>query len=175
MPRGFVSARRAPFVRGTRRKTEWFGRTIVTAPISLAANSVILDSTFSTAEAAKRPLTVVRVRGLLYVTSDQQVARETGNGAIGMAVVSDQALAIGVTALPLPLTDASSDKFLLWMPFSWGQHASAGTPIGFEFPFDSKAMRKVQDGEALVMVVQNASSSFGIDYQIMFRILVKLH
>jgi len=39
------------------------------------------------------------------VRSDQFVATEGYEIAIGMAVVSDQALAIGVTAVPTPFTD----------------------------------------------------------------------
>ncbi len=49
-----------------------------------------------------RPWTVVRVRGVMHLMSDQEAASEQQALAYGVCVVSDQAAAIGITAIPTP-------------------------------------------------------------------------
>ena len=49
---------------------------------------------------ALRPFTLIRVRGIFTIASDQSAATETQVGALGVAVVSEQAASIGVTAVP---------------------------------------------------------------------------
>ncbi len=170
-------ARRAPFVRGERRQTLWFGRVIDNAFTTVAASSVIYDSFFDAGELARRPFTIVRVRGGLYVQSDQVAATEFQVGSLGMSVVSDEASAVGITAVPLPSTDVESDKFFLWMPFATSVHVGGadGNLRGQWFPFDSRAMRKVEEGEQLAVVLENQAASEGLQYLILFRMLVKLH
>ncbi len=160
---------------GQRRKTEWFGAADVGVSTVLAANTVILDQVLTTAEKAKRPFTVVRVRGMLWVGSDQVVTQEEVQGALGFSVVTDQAVAVGITAVPLPIFDSESDEFFVWQPFFNGQQANVGSPFGMAFEFDSKAMRKVSDGQDIAVVMENGSDSFGLQYLIQFRLLVKLH
>ena len=157
-----------------RRSTQWIGSTDETTVTALGASSVVLDQSFPFGE----PATIVRIRGGLWVQSDQLATTERAFGAIGMAVVTDQALAIGVTAVPTPITDSPSEEFLLWAPFYTDVQRGDGT--GFIFnsaayvPLESKAMRKVDDSRAIVVVLQNISG-VGMNYLMHFRMLVKLH
>ncbi len=162
--------------RSVRRATEWVPSGIVTARTALAAGSVLLHQTF----AFSAPATIVRVRGSLWVGSDQSTATESPFGAIGLAVVTDQAVAIGVTAIPAPIADADSQQFLLWAPFladvragadntSWNAGTFTHTPM------ESKAMRKVDKGTAVVVVIENSSATDGMLFVVEFRMLVKVH
>ena len=158
-----------------RRSTQWIASTAETAVSTLAAASVVLDQSFAFAE----PATVIRIRGQLWIRSDTLSASEEPFGAIGMAVVTDQALAIGVTAVPTPITDQSSDNWFLWQPFAQSIAFLDATGMNFnrfaQFELESKAMRKVDDGKAVVVVLENASAAHGMVYLMEFRMLVKLH
>ena len=135
----------------------------------------------STAEKALRLFTVVRSRLLVGITSDQVAASETQVGALGIAVVSDQAVGIGVTAEPTPITDMNSDLWmvhqLLYNEFLFATGASFESDSIHQYVIDSKAMRKVQDGEDLIVVgeLSGAASSGGFNMTVGGRILVKLH
>ena len=164
---------------GARRKTQWLGRVFSTDSITLGANTVILDSVLTTIEKALRPFTIVRSVGLLSVRSDQQAATESPFGGLGFAIVSDQAITVGVTAVPNPVSDVESDLWFLYQAFATG--LSLITAAGFEtrafdhFPFDSRAMRKVEEGQDFAAVLANASATDGMDYILNYRLLVKLH
>ena len=96
-----------------------------------------------------------------------------------MSIVTDQAAGIGVTAIPTPIDDQASDNWFLWFPFAAG--IVFGDSTGFNsnaltrFDFDSKAMRKVDDGDTAVVVLQNNSSAHAMEFYLSFRMLVKLH
>ncbi len=109
------------------------------------------------------------------VQSDQVAAREEAMGALGMAVVRVTAAAIGVTAIPAPIDEISDDVWYLWEPWVCAQGASEviGGNI-WAFPFDSKAQRKLVDGDAMVAVIQNADDAFGVEYELVFRQLLML-
>jgi hypothetical protein len=122
-------------------------------------------------------LTLIRHRGLFHVQSDQIASNENPFGAYGICIVSDQALAIGVTAVPTPYTDADSD---LWIVHGyWGAPVKVATAVGFNdisqrYPFDSKAMRKLSPDETMILVVENGEASGGIQYIFLCATLLKL-
>ena len=158
---------------GPRRATQWIASTAETAVSSLAGSSVVLDQSFGFGE----PATIVRVRGSLWVASDQVAATERPFGAIGFATVTDQALAIGVTAVPSPITDQSSEEWLLWQPFFVDYTFLDATGVlqtYREYPLESKAMRKMGDSTSVIVVLENAAT-VGMNYLMEFRMLVKLH
>ena len=165
-----ISGRTAP-----RRMSSWLASADLNAWTALPANTVILDQTLTTAEKARRPFTVVRTRGILFVVSDTSAAVEEPFGAIGFSVVSDQAVAVGVTAVPLPIFDEASDLFFVHQ--FWGIASGMGAAVGPSqtgvFPFDSKAMRKVDDSEDIAVVIENASALDAALYMIKFRLLIK--
>ena len=168
--RSFGGARRSPG-----RLTEWFADPFPSDMFLLPANSFIILSSLTAAGLAKRPFTITRSVGMLFVTSDQAAANEEPFGAVGGMVVSDKAVATGATAVPDPVTQASSDEWFLYQQFALQQRATAAVQASQNvFTFDSRAQRKVQDGEDFVYVVANASVADGVLMQFMVRTLVKL-
>jgi len=125
-----------------------------------------------------RPYTIVRTRGIIAVVTDQITNAENQELLYGHCVVSDQASAIGVTAVPTPDTDTNSD---LWYVYeAMVNRNSFISAVGNEklievHRFDSKAMRKVQEGEDDIMVVESSAASSGMTLTTQFRQLIKLH
>ena len=173
-------ARKSGFVRRQNvmvRETLWVA--IVPTLTALGAASVaVLFGGFSGAALALRPFTVVRTRGLLHLASDQQAASEVQHVALGMSVVSEQALAIGVTAVPTPAADQDSDLFFVYEEIAnvvTFQTAVGGYNEGQLLHYDSKAMRKVEQGSDVAIVVETMSTSFGASIVKSGRMLIKLH
>ncbi len=160
---------------GSPRKTVWLSIDTVSSTLS-GAPSAILANSLNAAALALRPFTIVRTRGIFHVASDQTAATESYMGDLAMAVVSDQASAIGVTAVPTPLTDKGSDLFFVYEQGVGRFQFSDATGIfeaGKQISWDSKAMRKVDDDQDVVLVVENELA--GCVVRSSGRMLVKLH
>ncbi len=174
------TARRSGLVlRGGRnvRETRW-GATSVVQGTPMAASTAILLTSLGATVLAMRPLTIVRTRGVILGRSDQSAASEDYSFGYGHAVVSEQAVAIGVTAVPTPMTDADSDLWFVYESVIGQLIFSDATGIfeaGQRVAFDSKAMRKVEDGQDAISVVETSSLSAGAIIQVQFRCLFKLH
>ncbi len=161
------------------RETLWFGGVDVLQVIGTPGTALLLTS-LSAGALDLRPFTVIRTRGMLGIRSDQVAATEDQLAAYGHAVVADQAVAIGVTAVPTPVTDNDSDLWFVLerimsdMTFST---AAAHEKQGNYASFDSKAMRKVEDGQDLISVVETPAVGIaaGCVFKAYFRRLVKLH
>ncbi len=165
----------APRRQGPRRATEWIASADLNTVTTLGAGLCTLHSAIlSSVNLDLVPSTIVRTRGFIFVRSDQAAASEDQLGAIGMSVVSEQAAAAGVASTPCPISNETSEMFFLWEPFALSHGAgTVDSQRGQVFPFDSKAMRKWQDGEAIAVTIENAGT-FGIDFWLKFRMLVKL-
>ncbi len=158
-----------------KRLTEWV-RTDASAGgtdyASLAGGAAIIDQTLPGVESE----TIIRCRGSLNVVSDQAAATEVAFGAYGLCVVSNQAAAIGVTAIPTPYTDADSD---LWFVHGyWYAPVRFNSAVGFQNisqteRFDSKAMRRISADETMVMVVENGHATDGVRFSLNVAILIK--
>jgi len=96
-------------------------------------------------------------------------------------VVDAKQLAVGITAMPLPLTDNSED--FLWADSRFLSHGTVavlgeegGTPQA-DIVVDSKAMRKITLNQVLVMVTEMDVQSGGIgrdvDFGLQMRMLFK--
>ncbi len=174
-------ARKSGFVRRDnrmRRDTLWTGLKPIQDTMAAASTAVIISS-LGPVELAMRPFTIVRTRGLFGITSDQSAASEEQELGYGHCVVSDQALAIGATAVPTPVTDITSD---LWFVYEMVlQSLDVNTAVGFDARaktvryFDSKAMRKVEEGQDRVSVCETGPNSAGVLITSSFRFLIKLH
>ncbi len=171
------TARRSGLVlRGGRnvRDTVWADLPLISSSLG-TTGSAVLTTALNAAGLALRPFTVIRERIMIYVTSDQEAASEAQNCAFGACVVTEQAVAIGVTAVPTPVTDLSSD---LWYAHRWCMSShGAGTvdsQRGQPYELDSKAMRKVETGQDLITVVENGSNG-GVIMAVAGRSLFKLH
>ena len=95
-------------------------------------------------------------------------------GAMGIGIVSDQALAAGAASIPGPWTDSSWDGWFVHQFFAYRFEVT--TDIGrliasISIPFDSKAMRKVGTNESVVIMVESQLVAFNA--AVMFRMLVK--
>ncbi len=160
-----------------RRETLW-------TPIPLAVSvitgdGVALVASATAAEDALRPYTIIRTHLHVDIVSDQRSADEQQFIAVGMASVSDQAVSIGVSAVPTPVTDLASDA---WYVHQW---VTANfvflTGIGFTSPssrvidIDSKAMRKVEDGFSNILVLEAQTLSEGAFVTTCGRQFFKLH
>jgi len=171
-------ARKSGFVRRNgvmRRETRWIQGTFLSTTLA-STNAVAITTSLSAVGLALRPFTVVRTRGQMHVRADQTSASENYAVQMGFCIVSEQALAIGVTAVPTPDTDGDSD---LWYVYeSLFGNIDVTTDIGRlesgqSASYDSKAMRKVEDGEQLIQVMEcPVSSAIILDS---FRMLIKLH
>ncbi len=160
-----------------RRESLWlFGAPTITT-LASASQAVLLLS-LNAAGLALRPFTIVRTRGLFQVSSDQAATTEEYNASVGSAVVSDQASAIGITAIPTPETDRSSDLWFVYETIAGNFTVSSAIGLfeaGHERVIDSKAMRKVEDGEDFVTVIETSVVSSGARVYYSDRVLVKLH
>ena len=100
-----VRGRQAPFrSSGQRRATEW--QQIVPVTSTQATVGGVLLNSASAALLAQRPFTIVRIIITGHILSDQSAGGEVQIGALGLAVVSEQALAAGIGSLPTPVIDA---------------------------------------------------------------------
>ena len=172
-------ARRTHFVRSGKsvRETMWIGLTAVEITLAAASSSALILA-LNAAALALRPFTIVRTRGVFFARSDQVAGLENYGVALGAAVVSDQASAIGVTAVPIPDSDRGSDLFFLYEEIAgtFGFISGSGAnEIGHLTTFDSRAMRKVNDDQDVVFTLQNTAVSLGTLSRISGRILIKLH
>jgi len=117
---------------------------------------------------------------MISIKSDQSAAGENWVGAVGMAIASDQAVAIGVGSLPTPYTDQDSELWFMHQYFAGDFRILSS--VGFQaggmktFAFDSKAMRKMEIGSTLVIVVENGSAAgVGITYFLNYAVLFQVH
>jgi len=162
---------------GSRRQTQWISITGTSTQLANPSTAVFILSLNATA-LGFRPFTVVRARGTMHLRSDQEAASEQQGVALGFCVISDQASAIGVTAIPTPVTDQFSD---LWFVYEslFASHG-AGTvdsQRGTWKDYDSKAMRKVEEGQDVAIVVESELTGLtsGVVVRQTGRMLIKLH
>ena len=168
-------ARRSRFVRPPKSTKTWLQ--VDLAPQAVAGSATVLLSSLNAAALAFRPFTILRTRALLRVESDQLSASEASRGAMGMIVVSDQAVAAGTASIPKPTTQADA-KFFVWEP--WINSFLLASAVGFtenggeRIVVDSKAMRKVAINEDVAIQCSNSSAN-GVLATLEGRILIQLH
>ena len=139
-----------------------------------AAGTVAILTSLNAAALLLAPFTIVWTRGKLYMRSDQEAATERQEVAYGEIVVQEPAFAIGVTAVPIPNTESSSDFHV----YEWLMNHSSLTSTelpGVTQVIDSKAMRKVDVGQDIIAVAEVAAGSSGLLLSAFSRVLIKLH
>jgi len=160
------------------RETLWVPIAPTSTTITGGGSSLVY--TASAAEDALRPYTVTRTRLYMSIVSDQVAATEPQMAAVGFCVVSDQASAIGITAVPTPVTDLESDAWYLhqFIANAFTLLSSVGFQEGSNqfINIDSKAMRKVEDGFDNIGVIEAPLTlSQGVVVTLAGRQLLKLH
>ena len=165
---------------GPRRKTSWLE--IDPANVTVTAAGGTITHSLTTAEKAKLPFTIIRTHLTVAMVSDQSAAAEFQFGAVGAAIVSQQAETVGVSAVPTPLNELSSDYWFLHQIMT-GEFNFA-TAVGFQqrtgaagqYDIDSKAMRKVNEDEDVIIVVEiDSSVGSGAIFHLGGRLLIKEH
>jgi len=146
------------FARTSRGATDW-GR-VIDPHTAVPAGTKVLIATLALTNSGIGE-TVRRTRGMLSVVSDQSSVMEQQNGALGMIVVSDLAVAAGVASIPGPVTDANDDGWFVWVPVSQMSGSALGGNVTHSvqpsIQFDSKAMRKVVEGFTIAVVYESLS------------------
>jgi len=115
--------------------------------------------------------TIRRMRGTLFVRAADV---GTFHGAIGAFVANNTAIAAGVASLLDPVTDVADDAWFWYQSFGGGGSAdpgSAGPSSSQVLSIDSKAMRRVADGFAIVFVVANSSGATAFNIALSLRTL----
>ncbi len=118
--------------------------------------------------------TILRSVGGVAIHSDQAAADEQQIGAFGLIMVTDTALALGITAIPGPFTDGSDDGWFLHVPFAQSIEFVSGVGVlvnSVWYPFDSGAKRVNHDGTAVALVVENGGASHGLRIAFSLRML----
>ena len=136
-----------PRAMSRRRKTGWSR-----GPGGISTRSAVGNTLLGvTSVAVLDGLTLVRVRGevLIWTTA---VAATTDHfaGAVGIANFPENAVGVGITALEVPTTDADWDGWLWHSFFTVGGTGDFSSVA--RIPIDSKAMRKVKEGDTLAAI-----------------------
>jgi len=122
-------------------------------------------------------VTILRTHAQLFVVTDQLAASEHQVGAWGAIVVNNDAFAVGVTAVPGPITDVSADWFI-YQPFA--NFFTFSTAAGFEmnsnseYAVDSKAKRILEPDETIAVVIESTSDSDGFNTLFQGRLLTQI-
>ena len=169
---------RRSFVRPPKRTSIWLFISAQLQPLTVAGGT--LTNQLNAAALALRPFTIVRTRLECWIRSDQSAASEDQVGAIGLSVVSDQAAAVGISAVPTPITDLGSDFFFVHQPMLNSFLFVSGVGVvgdrGTRYSIDSKAMRKVDEDQTMVLVKEGEfTQGSGMEIMSIGRFLVKLH
>ncbi len=158
--------------RGKKRLSTWFSIDFDSTTFTVAGGSIL--SSLNAAALALRPFTVVRTHLEVMMISDQAAAVEFQAGAIGLSVVSDQASAAGVSSVPTPVTDIGSDLwFVHQVLYSDESNLTDRTRNASRYSIDSKAMRRVDGDQDIVIVGELSATGSGFVLFTAGRMLIK--
>ena len=163
-----------PFRGSQKRLTEWSSLADQSYVDVGSGASVLLSSV-----SFEDPGTIVRSRGIFSIRAQSPITGDLDiGGAFGVGLVSAEALAIGITALPKPHADADWGGWMVWRPFQYFIEFGDGTGVNmfsndWMLEIDSKAMRKVEPNSAMVFVVESQVGVFSVAEKV--RLLLKLH
>jgi len=164
--------------KSARRLTEW-AAIVATGSVVVAPDSDVALTALTGADLAPLvPCTLIRIRGEIMVASDQSSADELQLGSLGIGIVQDVARAVGMASTPSPFLDAGDEVWLYWRSLMSRGEKGAGTVIGTmtrNYEIDAKAMRKITDGDSLIVNVSNHNAANGFNVAFQSRFLFLLH
>ncbi len=107
---------------------------------------------------------VERVIVTASVVSDQNIASETQQVALGAIVATEDAFAAGAASIPGPVSDPSADWMLhKWMFQQFSFQTAAGvTPVNRVYEIESRARRRLPNDKNLVFVLETGALSAGV-------------
>jgi len=165
------------------RKTDWIGGVEVAFnESSLAAGASVIVSSFDTRLAGAQPhapFTITRTIGYLNVAASVANAEQFSHGAFGICVVNGEAFDAGIASIISPFSESFDDRWFVFMYWSLMYTFSTGAGgasqgVFQQQNFDSRAQRKVENGDVIVAVMENGASTDGVDFLENHRLLVKL-
>ena len=115
--------------------------------------------------------TVRRTRGFVSISSDQLGAQEEQVGAFGMMKVNDIAAAVGAASIPGPITDGNDDGWFVFQHFAQRGAAVVGQVASQTWDLDSKAMRTIEEGFSVALMVENAHATHTFIFQAALSLL----
>jgi len=122
------------------------------------------------------PATIVRTRLELSIKPTTTASDTNMVGAFGVAFVNTVAATLGITALPGPAAECAWGGWFVWQPIVTSFQVT--TDVGFQgqidrkYTIDSKAMRKFESDQALVMMIENNTAVAWL-FAVAGRLLVK--
>jgi len=120
--------------------------------------------------------TLLRFVGELGVRPNLDNASGSIIGAVGLIVVTTEAIEAGAEAIPGPFSDSGNDGWFVHIPFQT-HFFSAGTGdilVMSNKSFDFKSKRIVQDGQAVAVMLEttdNSSEGIAFNLTIQSRLL----
>ncbi len=141
---------------GVRRGTNWLS--LLQSPDnaqSVASDGATIIGGIGQTPDSSGKSTIIRIRGCWAFDPGAATSLLIG---LGIALITDQSFTAGIASVPKPITDEGWDG---WM---WRMCRYAGTRYSNEQSWgeiDSKAMRKWDDGETLVVVAENLAINVG--------------
>ena len=145
----------------SQRLTTWIGPAAQNfLAVASAGATVIASLPF------EEPATIMRTRGQVSIAPNVVTADLTIAGAFGICVVSAEAFAAGIAAIPEPFSDADWGGWFVWRSFANKVVASAVDdgifPAAVTMEIDFKAMRKVTSNEVMVVVAESQIGAFNV-------------
>ena len=170
MARGRVLRRSAA---APRRQTQWIALTVNWTNFS--ASTFVNMGQFAQAQLVNLvPFTIVRTVGICCVSIDPNpILNQDFSMAFGGCVAREQS----GNQLPAPFANADSDAWF-WHQFAAMEYETdtgGDNVISMQIPVDSKAQRKVSDGDKISFLAQGGSAADGFEAALYLRILLKLH
>ena len=182
---------RRGFTRTRRRATNWLQATEDFSSLSsVASGAQLVAARTAVAEGSINPVgTIVRIRGCIHVglalATTAFTLQEVG---IGIALVDDRALAVSTSAgagLPQPIDDEDFEGWMWWWCGYLGFSDTAAGTVGGTTDYrvaaqniivDSKAMRRWDENQTLVWIVQNkpiSGTAAAVETAMHGRMLIK--
>ena len=162
---------RQGFVRSVKRKSNWI-ESADQSFVAVGGGASVIHQSIVALDGE----TIVRTRGILLVGPDVFTADTNVIGAIGFAVVSEQAAAAGAASIPGPFSNGAWDGWFHHEFYCYRMEFIDGSgvlsPATVQVPFDSKAMRKTEANDRIVVMVESQASAALVG--IYFRMLFKL-
>ncbi len=160
MARARVTSQRFGGRSSPRRQTEWIAATVNFT--DLTASEIANLISFSQAALVDLvPFTIIRTVGVVTVAHDVNfITNQTITGAVGLQVVGDDARASGVASMASPFADAADDSWFYHQFFHSiiDDRADSDLVVSHSMVIDSKAQRKVVDGQAIVFLAEGWDS-----------------
>ena len=171
--------RRGGFRQSQRRRTEWGNGLGGTGALAIASSTAGFLGAVLTSVVPG--VTLVRTRGELNIVMQSKANAGDGfQGAFGIGKATNAAIAVGISAVPTPITEQEWDGWLFWAAISVHVGDATAGDVNWEnatqrITVDSKVMRKIEQEEsfyACIEVVELGTSEIDVFFD--SRMLVKL-